>query len=151
MSRLKNVEVLSLLVNLANGWRQPLRKKKLFVHHGASSSLLEQYPVNGTLILVWTVDILEEKAYYIQILKIWDILPLFKMSKLANHLDFLFGNYTVDKMNRCKHKCFDRYVFMQIDSLSLCHFTYFWWHLRDLTFVARIGKFSIVTCSCYFF
>uniref|UniRef100_A0A2N9F0I6 DNA2/NAM7 helicase-like C-terminal domain-containing protein n=1 Tax=Fagus sylvatica TaxID=28930 RepID=A0A2N9F0I6_FAGSY len=109
MSRVKNAvtckEVLNLLENLANGWRQPHWKKNLFVHHGTSSQLLEQYKVNGFLNLVWTVDILKENSYYIQILKVWDILPLSKMPRLANHLDVLFGNYTVDKMNRCKHKC----------------------------------------------
>ncbi|KAF5466228.1 hypothetical protein F2P56_016175 [Juglans regia] len=109
MSRFKNAEVLSLLEKLANGWRQPHWKKKLFVHHGTSSSLLEQYKVNnGSLILVWTVDIVKQNAYYIQILKIWDILPLSKMSQLANHLDVFFGNYTVDMINCCKQKCFDR-------------------------------------------
>ncbi|KAG7997202.1 hypothetical protein I3843_01G200400 [Carya illinoinensis] len=88
-------------------WKPP-RKKKLFAHHGPSSSLLEQYQVNGSLILVWTVDIVKQNAYYIQILKIWDILPLSKMSQLANRLDVLFGSYTVDMMNCRKHKCIDR-------------------------------------------
>ncbi|GMY38267.1 putative helicase magatama 3 [Fagus crenata] len=134
MSRVKNAvtckEVLNLLESLANGWRQPHWKKNLFVHHGTSSQLLEQYKVNGFLNLgngwrqphwkknlfvhhgvngflnlVWTVDILKENSYYIQILKVWDILPLSEMPRLANHLDVLFENYTVDKMNRCKHKC----------------------------------------------
>lgn len=113
MSRFKNAEVLPLLVKLANGWRQSHSKKKPFVHHGTSSSLLEQYKVNnGSLFLVWTVDIVKQNAYYIQILKIWDILPLSKMPQLANHLDAFFGNYTVDMINRCKQKCFDRYAFM---------------------------------------
>jgi hypothetical protein len=116
MSRVKNAvtckEVLNLLENLANGWRQPHWKKNLFVHHGMSSQLLEQYKVNGFLNLVWTVDILKENSYYIQILKVWDILPLSKMPRLANHLDVLFENYTVDKMNRCKHKCLNGYTFI---------------------------------------
>ncbi|KAM3732341.1 hypothetical protein ACB098_11G052900 [Castanea mollissima] len=87
-------EVLTLLENLANGWRQPLEMKKLFYHHGTSSQLLEQYKVNGLLNLVWTVDILEENSYYIHILKVWDILPLFEMPRLANGLDVLFENYS---------------------------------------------------------
>ncbi|GMY38408.1 putative helicase magatama 3, partial [Fagus crenata] len=77
MSRVKNAvtckEVLNLLESLANGWRQPHWKKNLFVHRGTSSQLLEQYKVNGFLNLVWTVDILKENSYYIQILKVWDI------------------------------------------------------------------------------
>jgi hypothetical protein len=141
MSRVKNAvtckEVLNLLESLANGWRQPHWKKNLFVHHGTSSQLLEQYKVNGFLNLgngwrqphwkknlfvhhgvngflnlVWTVDILKENSYYIQILKVWDILPLSEMPRLANHLDVLFENYTVDKMNRCKHKCLNGYTFI---------------------------------------
>lgn len=112
MSRAKNAgsrkEVLTLLTKLANGWRQSQRKKNLFVHHGASFPLLEQYKVNGSQILVWTTDIVQENAHYIQILKVWDILPLSEMPKVANRLDILFRNYTVDMMNLCKHKCLDR-------------------------------------------
>ncbi|KAL4593874.1 hypothetical protein ACB092_M008500 [Castanea dentata] len=111
MSRVKDTEickeVLTLLENLANGWRQSLQKKNLYVHHGTSAQLLEQYEVKGLLHLVWTIDILKENSYYIQILKFWDILPLDEIPKLANHLDVLFENYTMEKMNHCKYKCFD--------------------------------------------
>ena len=114
MSRLKNAEtckeVLTLLENLANGWRQTHKKKNFYVHNGTSSQLLEQYKVKGLLHLVWTVDILKENSYYIQILNVWDILPLSEMPNLASQLDDLFENYTVDKMNRCKHKCLNGYV-----------------------------------------
>ena len=45
MSKVENdetcKEVLTLLENLANGWRQPLEMKKLNYHHGTSSQLLE--------------------------------------------------------------------------------------------------------------
>ncbi|GLT61225.1 hypothetical protein SLA2020_339470 [Shorea laevis] len=71
MSRVKNPnlckDVVLLLKDLANGNRQPQKKKKLFAHGGTSSQLLEQYKVDGSLILVWTVDIMKEKSYYIQI------------------------------------------------------------------------------------
>ena len=93
--------------------------KKLFYHHGTSSQLLEQYKVNGLLNLVWMVDILEENSYYIQILKVWDILPLSEMPRLANRLDVLFENYTVDKMNHCKHKSLTRYAFVCIHAFQL--------------------------------
>ena len=123
MSRLKNAEtckeVLTLLENFANGWRQPLKMKKLFYHHGISSQLLEQYKVSGLLNLVWTVDILEESSYYIQILKAWDFLPLSEMPRLANCLDVLFENYMVDKMNRCKHRSLTRYAFVYIHACQL--------------------------------
>ena len=116
MSRVKNVEtckqVLTLLENLANGWRQSHRKKNLFFYRGTSSQLLEQYKVNGCLNLVWTVDILKENSYYIQILKIWDMLPLSEIPRVANHLDVLFENYTVDKMSQCKYKSLNGYAFI---------------------------------------
>ncbi|KAL4598718.1 hypothetical protein ACB092_11G078000 [Castanea dentata] len=116
MSRVKNaeicIEVLTLLENLANGWHQPLGMKKLFYHHGTSSRLLEQYKVNGLLNLLWAVDILEENSYYIQILKVWDILPSSEMPILANCLDILFENYTLNKVNRCKHKSLTGYAFI---------------------------------------
>nr|XP_023922880.1 uncharacterized protein LOC112034293 [Quercus suber] len=108
MSRLKDAEtctkVLTLLENLANGWRQPQSMKNLHVLCGASSQLLEQYKVKGLLHLVWTVDILKKNSNYVQILKVWDILPLSEMPKLANQLDVLFENYTLEKINHCKHK-----------------------------------------------
>ena len=123
MSRVKNdvtcKEVLTVLENLANGWRQPHWKENLFFHRGTSSQLLEQYKVNELLNLVWTVDILKENSYYIQILKVWEILPLSEMTRLANHLDVLFENYTVDMMNRCKHKCLNGYIFICIHVCQL--------------------------------
>ncbi|XP_030958959.1 uncharacterized protein LOC115980900 [Quercus lobata] len=41
------------------------------------------------------------------VLKVWDILPLEDIPKLAIRLDALFGKYTNDYLNRCKAKCFD--------------------------------------------
>jgi senataxin len=115
MSRVKNPyickEIVSLLTSLANGNRRAQKKKKVFVHGGISSQLLEQYKVNGNQILVWNVDILKQKSSYIQILKIWGIMSLSQMPKLASLLDILFERYTEAKMNQCKHKCLDGYAF----------------------------------------
>ncbi|GFS33792.1 P-loop containing nucleoside triphosphate hydrolases superfamily protein [Actinidia rufa] len=47
-------------------------------------------------------DIVKENSEDIQVLQVWDILPFVAIPKLANRLDTLFGNYTVEKMNRCK-------------------------------------------------
>jgi hypothetical protein len=66
----------------------------------------------GQLNLVWTVDILKEDSYYIQVMKVWDVVPLSDIPRLANHLDILFGSYTVDKMHRCKHRCVEGYEFI---------------------------------------
>ncbi|KNA04070.1 hypothetical protein SOVF_203060 [Spinacia oleracea] len=41
-----------------------------------------------------------------QVIKVWDILPASKIPTLARELDAWFGKYTMDFMNRCKHKSF---------------------------------------------
>ena len=51
-----------------------------------------------------------KESWYIQVLKVWDILPLEDIPKLAIRLDALFGKYANDYLNRCKTKCFDGYV-----------------------------------------
>jgi len=80
-------EVISLLAKLSSGWREPSEERKIIVHDGTCSQLLETYKVDGQLNLVWTVDI----------------------PRLAKHLDILFGSYTVNKMHRCKHRCDEGY------------------------------------------
>ncbi|KAL7231117.1 hypothetical protein ACSBR2_009396 [Camellia fascicularis] len=111
MARIKNVEVrkevLSLLEKLSSGWRLHHEKDKVLDMNGTSSELLELYKVNGLLNLAWSVDIVKENSEDVQVLKVWDILPLSDIPKLANCLDTVFGNYTVDFMNRCKCKRFE--------------------------------------------
>ncbi|KAM5558325.1 hypothetical protein ABKV19_020167 [Rosa sericea] len=101
-------EVLALLTKLSSGWRRPLKDKGTIVYDGTSAQLLEKYKIKGNLNLIWTVDILQENAHYIQVMMFWDILPFSHIPELAKRLDIVFGNFTVDKMNRCRHKCIDR-------------------------------------------
>ena len=42
--------------------------------------------------------------WYLQILRVWDLLPLVDISKLAKHLDTVFGSYTDDFVSFCKVK-----------------------------------------------
>ncbi|XP_043695183.1 uncharacterized protein LOC122645854 isoform X2 [Telopea speciosissima] len=98
-------EVLSLLTKLASGWRHTQKQKNLYLMDGTSSELLKVNKVDRLFNLVWTVDILRENFKCIQVLKVWDILPMQEIPKLAMQLDDVFGNYTVDDMNRCKFKC----------------------------------------------
>ncbi|CAN6572652.1 unnamed protein product [Malus baccata var. baccata] len=100
-------EVLNLLTKLSSGWRHAHKDKGMIVHDGTSSQLLEKYKVNRLLNLIWTVDILQEKSDYIQVMKVWDIVTSSDIPRLAKSLDIIFGTYTVDKMNRCKHKRID--------------------------------------------
>ncbi|KAF9664169.1 hypothetical protein SADUNF_Sadunf17G0128300 [Salix dunnii] len=98
-------EVISLLAKLSSGWRQSPEERNIIVRHGTSSEQVEQYRVNDQLHLIWTVDLIMENSNHSQILKVWDVLPAPDLPKLARRLDAVLGNYTVDKMNRCKHKC----------------------------------------------
>ncbi|KAB5560828.1 hypothetical protein DKX38_005785 [Salix brachista] len=100
-------EVITLLVKLSSGWRQSPEERNIIVPHGTSSELLENYRVNVKLSLIWTVDIVKENKNKTQILKVWDVLPLPDLPKLACRLDDVLGNYTVSKMNRCKQKCIE--------------------------------------------
>jgi senataxin len=103
-------EVISLLAKLSSGWRQSPEERNIIVLHGTSSELLENYRVNDQLSLIWTVDIIKENKNDTQILKVWDVLSLHDLPKLARSLDAVVGNYTVNKMNRCRHKCTEGYA-----------------------------------------
>ncbi|KAI5351783.1 hypothetical protein L3X38_004674 [Prunus dulcis] len=89
--------VLYLLLKLSDGWRS----KKPNVC-GSSSPILRQYKVEG-LYIVCTTDIAKD-VKYIQILKIWDILPLRDIPKLVKRLENILKRYTDDFINRCKEK-----------------------------------------------
>ncbi|XP_043695457.1 probable helicase MAGATAMA 3 [Telopea speciosissima] len=98
-------EVIALFMKLASGWRHLQKQEVLYLMDGISSELLEVYNIDGLFNLVWTVDILSENHKYIQVLKVWDILPLEEIPKLAKRLDVFFGKYKADDINRCKFKC----------------------------------------------
>ncbi|XP_058179714.1 uncharacterized protein LOC131298335 isoform X2 [Rhododendron vialii] len=111
-SRIKNVDdrkqVLCIIQRLSSGcWHQHRKANILEKQGGTSPQLLELYTVNGWLSLIWSVDVVREGSKDFQVLKFWDILPMAKIPKLAKHLDSLFGNYTLDKMNSCKCRRFE--------------------------------------------
>ncbi|CAL2229728.1 unnamed protein product [Prunus armeniaca] len=100
-------DVISLVKKLSNGWRQSHNDKVIIVHGGTSAELLETYEVNELLYLIWSVEIHKQNSDFVQVMKIWDIVLLSEIPKLTQRLDIIFGNYTIDKMNRCKHRRFD--------------------------------------------
>ncbi|XP_021823824.1 probable helicase senataxin isoform X2 [Prunus avium] len=100
-------EVFNLLTKLSSGWRRAQKDKGIIVHDGTCAQLLEKYKVNRRLNLIWTVDILQQNSEYVQVMKVWNIVTLSDIPKLAKRLDIIIGSYTVDKMNRCKHKCIE--------------------------------------------
>ena len=71
--------MLNLLLKLSGGWRP--RKQNAQAICGSSSAILRHYKVG--LYVVCSIDIVKEMKY-IQVLKIWDILPLEDIPKLTN-------------------------------------------------------------------
>ncbi|KAK2983049.1 hypothetical protein RJ640_001866 [Escallonia rubra] len=108
MFRIKHVDirqkVVSILLELSNGWRQPSREKTNTNMAAVSSQLLEQYNVNGYLSLIWSVDVLKEASMHVQVIKVWDILPVKIIPELARHLNIRFGNYTPNTIKLCKYR-----------------------------------------------
>ncbi|KAI3888827.1 hypothetical protein MKW92_003170 [Papaver armeniacum] len=101
-ARLKSFQarksVINLLLKLSNGWSP----KKLNSVCENSFQLVKQFKV-GRLYVISAVDIMKYSSY-VQVLKIWDILPLEEMPKLVKRLDNIFSMYTDDFINRCKEK-----------------------------------------------
>jgi len=48
-----------------------------------------------------------KEAAYMQVLRIWDVLPLEDISKLVKHLGNLFRSYTDEYINLCEEICYD--------------------------------------------
>lgn len=61
------------------------------------------------LYVICAIDIVKESAY-MQVLRIWDVMPLEDISKLVKHLDSIFSSYTDEYINLCQEICYDGYV-----------------------------------------
>ncbi|XP_031256256.1 uncharacterized protein LOC116114239 isoform X2 [Pistacia vera] len=92
--------VINLLLKLASGWRP--KRRNIDSVCESSSHIIKQFKVEG-LYTICTIDVVKE-SNYIQVLKVWDILPLEDVPKLVKRLDDIFVNYTDDYINCCKEK-----------------------------------------------
>ncbi|CAK9141766.1 unnamed protein product [Ilex paraguariensis] len=97
-SRLKK-SVMNLLCKLSSGWRP---KRNVDSVCGSSSQIMKQFKVEG-LYVVCTIDIVKDSKY-VQVLKVWDILPLDEIPKLVRRLESIFAMYTDEFISRCKEK-----------------------------------------------
>ncbi|KAL4392729.1 hypothetical protein AHAS_Ahas03G0374200 [Arachis hypogaea] len=95
--------VISLLLKLSSGWRP--KRMKVDVLCGNSSQMLKQFKVEG-LYVICSTDI-EKESRYMQVLKIWDVLPPEDIPKLVRRLDNIFGSYSDDFVSRCNEKYFE--------------------------------------------
>ncbi|XP_022743877.1 uncharacterized protein LOC111294754 [Durio zibethinus] len=111
LASINNIEsykqMLNLLEKLSSGWRQTPDQQKNHIVVGGCFGLLEVYPVDDSLNLLWSVDIIKENSNFIQVLKVWDILPLMDIPKAERNLRILFGEYTENKISRCKYQCLE--------------------------------------------
>ncbi|KAH1105691.1 hypothetical protein J1N35_009459 [Gossypium stocksii] len=114
MSNIKDKEVhkqtIKVMEKLASGWHDN-EKKKMTVgdDDGCCFGLLQVSLIgDGELSLVWSVELEMVKGnseWVIQVLKVWDIVPLLDVAKVAQKLHILFAEYTVEKISRCRYQC----------------------------------------------
>ncbi|KAI3794404.1 hypothetical protein L1987_37035 [Smallanthus sonchifolius] len=98
-------KVLSLLVKLSGGWREPENAGNSRVNTEGTCTLLEEYKVTHDLRLIWAVDIVAQNSVCIQVLKVWNVLHATKVEELSKMLtEKIYGNYTVNMMKRCKER-----------------------------------------------
>ncbi|XP_039171753.1 uncharacterized protein LOC104449996 [Eucalyptus grandis] len=97
------MSIMILISKLAGGWRP--KKSNGGLLPKSSSPMVKQFEVEG-LYMLCTVDILKGLRY-IQILKIWDVLPLSDATRLVEHLDSEFKAYADNFISRCNEKCLE--------------------------------------------
>ncbi|KAK3426801.1 hypothetical protein EUGRSUZ_F03160 [Eucalyptus grandis] len=97
------MSIMNRLSKLAGGWRP--EKGDVGLLPKSCSYMVKQFKVEGLYVL-YTVDIdVLKEPRYIQILKIWDVLPLSDATRLVERLDNEFKAYTDDFISRCNEKC----------------------------------------------
>ncbi|KAF8025764.1 hypothetical protein BT93_F2562 [Corymbia citriodora subsp. variegata] len=99
------VSIMDLLSKLAGGWTP--EKSDVDLLPKSCSHMVKQFEFEGLYVL-YTVDkdILKEQRY-IQILKIWDVLPLWDAKRLAKCLDSEFKAYADNFISACNEKCLE--------------------------------------------
>ncbi|CAL8990664.1 unnamed protein product [Prunus brigantina] len=98
------MSLLFLLLKLSSGWRP--NKRNVEKNCKSSSMIWKKFKVEG-IYIVCTTDI-EKDRRYMQVLKIWDILPdLWNVQKLVDQLDCIFKTYTDGFISLCRKKCLD--------------------------------------------
>ncbi|XP_042503973.1 uncharacterized protein LOC122081069 isoform X2 [Macadamia integrifolia] len=100
----KKKSVINLLLKLSCGWRP--KKRKVDPICDSSVQLVKQFKVEN-LYIICSVDIMKYESY-VQVLKVWDILPLEEIPKLVKRLDNISVALTDDFVNHCNVKCVNR-------------------------------------------
>jgi senataxin len=94
-------KVIDVLVRLANGWRP--RGCSIELTCEISSHILKQFKVERHYIIC-SVEIVKDFRGHIQVLKIWDLVPVEDIPQLVKHRDCEFKRYTDEYIACCKEK-----------------------------------------------
>ncbi|PNX96084.1 regulator of nonsense transcripts-like protein, partial [Trifolium pratense] len=100
-------KVFDVLVRLANGWRPRGRTIELACE--ISSHILKQFKVE-THYIICSVEIVKDLRCHIQVLKMWDLVPVEDIPQVAKRRDCEFRRYTDEYIAYCKEKGSDGYV-----------------------------------------
>ncbi|PKI49697.1 hypothetical protein CRG98_029942 [Punica granatum] len=103
ISRQMKLLVINLLLKLSNGWRPKRRDVNKICMN--SLQIVKQFKVESLYVLC-TVDI-EKDFNYVQVLKVWDVLPLEDIPKMVKRLDGIYETYCNEYIDRCKEKSLD--------------------------------------------
>lgn len=98
------ISVINVLERLANGWRPRGRTVELVCEN--SSKILKQFKVERRYIIC-SIEIVKDFQCHVQVLKMWDIVRLEDIPKLAKSLDSEFRKYTDEYILCCKENGFD--------------------------------------------
>lgn len=102
------MEIKSFLEMMSQGWlrEEDSDRDKLVSSSSSSSQLLKQRKIDDLLRLIWSVDILKEEFHYVQVLKIWDVVPSYDASEALKRLDVNNMRYTRDEIEKRRARCF---------------------------------------------
>ncbi|KOM26457.1 hypothetical protein LR48_Vigan272s004500 [Vigna angularis] len=93
-------KVINLIERLSSGWRPKWNNVDLCCEN--STHILKKFKVE-TNYVICSIEIVKGSRY-IQVLKIWNILPLEDIQQLAKRLENLFKRYTDEYIRMCKKK-----------------------------------------------
>lgn len=108
VGEIKNPEmyrkIKSFLERISHGWlhEEEESERDSLV---SSSQLIKQSKIDDVLSLIWAVEILKEEFQYIQVLKIWDVVPSSDVPEAVKSLNLNHMKYTVDEVEKCRARC----------------------------------------------
>ncbi|KAF8052886.1 hypothetical protein N665_1494s0001 [Sinapis alba] len=101
VGEIKNPEmyrkIKSFLERISLGW--------LHEEESERDSLIKQSKMDDVLRLIWAVEILKEEFQYIQVLKIWDVVPSSDAPEAVKTLNLHHMKYTEDEVEKCRARC----------------------------------------------